>query len=278
MKKNIRIGMIMDDLLANPCKKFESSFFCKKYGIAKSSLSEDMSLINEVMKNNGTGRIISVPGVGGGIRYVPGISEPVILKLQEALSQKLSEPSRILGGGFLYTSDIMFDGQLVQAMARVWVQSFYEKGANCVVTVETKGIPLAAQTAAMLNIPLIVIRREAMFSEGSTVSINYFSGSSDRIQKMSLSKRAVVPGSKALIIDDFMRGGGSIKGIVEILAEFDVEVVGVGVAFETKEPEKKKVNNYTSIVQIDEINEEDRFIKLSTNDKLLELTSGIEYN
>ena len=53
-------------------------------------------------------------------------------------------------------------------------------------------------------------------SEGSTLSINYFSGSYDRIQKMSLSKRAVKPGMKALIVDDFMRGGGSTKGISDI--------------------------------------------------------------
>ncbi|NLA70283.1 MAG: pur operon repressor [Clostridiales bacterium] len=278
MKKNIRIGMLIDDLLANPCKKFEASFFCNKYNIAKSSLSEDMRLINEVFNNNGSGRIISVPGVGGGIKYVPGISESSIISLQEKLCEMLSDPSRLLGGGFLYTSDIMFDGQFIQSMARVWAQCFYDKGASCVVTVETKGIPLAERTAEMLNLPLVVIRREAMYSEGSTVSINYFSGSSDRIQKMSISKRAVEPGTKAIIIDDFMRGGGSVKGIVEILAEFDVEVVGVGIAFETKEPIKKKAKDYTSIVRIDEINEDEKRIKLSRNDKLLEQISGIEYN
>ena len=35
-----------------------------------------------------------------------------------------------------------------------------------------------------MNLPLVIIRREAKVSEGSTVSINYFSGSYDRVQKI----------------------------------------------------------------------------------------------
>ena len=39
---------------------------------------------------------------------------------------------------------------------------------------------------------------------------------------------------------DFMRGGGSIKGIVEILSEVDIEVVGIGVAIVSTKPEEEE--------------------------------------
>lgn len=268
MKKNNRIGALVDEFTSNPCKLYDSKHFCEKFGIAKSSLSEDIKLVNEVFVENGTGYIESTSGVGGGIRYVPGISEENIKILQDELCEKLSDPSRILGGGFLYTSDIMFDGKLVDGMARVFAKAHYGVGADYVVTVETKGIPIAARTAALLNLPLVVIRREAMYSEGSTVSINYFSGSSDRIQKMSIAKRAVAPGSKALVIDDFMRGGGSIKGVVEILGEFDIEVVGIGIAIVSSEPVKKRVSRYLPIVCVDSIDEESKVIEVRANDEL----------
>ena len=58
---------------------------------------------------------------------------------------------------------------------------------------------------------------------------------------MSIAKRAAQTGKKALIIDDFMRGGSSIKGICELLAEVDTEVAGIGVAIVSKEPEEKKI-------------------------------------
>ena len=58
-----------------------------------------------------------------------------------------------------------------------------------VVTVETKGIPLAYEVAKSLGIELVIIRRENKVTEGPTVSINYLSGTSGRIQQMSLAKK-----------------------------------------------------------------------------------------
>lgn len=268
MKKNNRIGALVEEFTSNPCRLYDSKYFCEKFGIAKSSLSEDIKLVNEVFVENGAGRIVSSSGVGGGIKYVPGISLRRIEALQEEIIEKLSDPSRILGGGFMYTADIMYDGKLVDGMARVFAQTYYALGADYVVTVETKGIPLAARTAALLNLPLIVIRREAMYSEGSTVSINYFSGSYDRIQKMSIAKRAVKSNSKALIIDDFMRGGGSMKGVIEILGEFDISVVGAGIAIASREPERKKVSDYLPIIYVDGIDEDEKVINVSANKSL----------
>lgn len=269
MKKNNRIGALVDILTSNPCKLFDLMYFCERFGAAKSSLSEDIKLVNEVFISNGSGRIESSSGVGGGIRYVPGISDERVVELQRDLCEKLSDSSRILGGGFIYTSDIMYDGHIMDAMARVFVREFYKKSADYVVTVETKGIPIAAKTAALLNLPLVIIRREAKYAEGTTVSINYFSGSSDRIQKMSISKRAVKPGSKAIVVDDFMRAGGTLKGIEEILAEFDIEVVGKGAAIALSIPTTKRVFDCIPIMYLDSIDEENREIILHGNEDLI---------
>ena len=82
---------------------------------------------------------------------------------------------------------------------------------------------------------------------------------------MSISKRAVKPGSKAIIIDDFMRGGGSTKGLAEILSEFDVTVVGAGIAIASLLPEKKRIEEYTPIVYLGTVDEENRVIEALPN-------------
>ena len=133
------------------------------------------------------------------------------------------------------------------------------------VTIETKGIAVATMVSDLLNIPLVVIRRESKISEGSTVSINYFSGSSDRVQKMSIAKRAVEPGSRALIIDDFMRAGGSVKGIADILTEFDVEIVGTGLVIVTTEPERKTIPEYSALLYLAGIDTEKKELKVFPN-------------
>lgn len=255
MKKSHRVGAICQILTESPEKIFTLNYFCDKFSAAKSSISEDISAAKESVKATGYGYIETIPGASGGVKYVSDISREKAREVQENLCTLLKEESRILGGGFLYTSDIMYNPAIVKGMAQIFAKKFRKSGANYVATIETKGIPVAFMTAHLLNIPVIVIRRETKISEGATVSINYFPGSSERLQKMSISKRAAAPGSRVLIIDDFMRGGGSIKGISEIFSEVDIEVVGKGVAIANIEPEKKKVEEYFPIVYLGKVDE-----------------------
>ena len=46
---------------------------------------------------------------------------------------------------------------------------------------------------------------------------------------MSLSRRAVKEGGRALIVDDFMRGGGTVRGLISLMREFSVDVTGIRV-------------------------------------------------
>lgn len=263
MKKNKRVGSLITELLSHPSKQYSYNDFCSKFDIAKSSLSEDITTAGEIIAEEGIGRIETIQGANGGLKYVPSLSNDKLKALQETLANKLSDPARILGGSFLYTSDLMFDGQLTRSMGTYFAGKFASLNADYIVTVETKGISLAADVAFMMNLPLVVVRREAKYSEGSTVSINYFSGSYDRIQKMSISKRAVEPHKRAIIIDDFMRGGGSLKGVSEILSEFEIEVVGAGVAIASREPIKKKIANYLPVIYLESIDEDENVIKVS---------------
>ncbi len=265
MKRAERIGAIIKILSGNPCRVIPLKQLCDMLGAAKSSISEDLSIASAAVNITGTGHIETLAGAKGGAYFVPDISDQALKELQDDFCKKLADPARILTGGFLYTSDIMFAPEFTDRLADVFVRKFIDSGADFVATVETKGIPLASQTARKLGLPLVVIRREAKVSEGSTVSINYFSGSYDRVQMMSLSKRAVTPGSKALVIDDFMRGGGSMKGIREILAEFDVSVCGTGIAIVSKSPEKKKIDDYTAIVYLGNVDEAARTIEVAPN-------------
>lgn len=268
MKKTQRVGSLIKILSDSPNQAFGLKTFCQLFGAAKSSISEDIAAAKEVVKDMELGRIETTPGATGGVKFVPYISNGDTLLLQNELCEKLDDPNRILGGGFIYSSDLMFDPHLVKRLATVFARKFQDLNANIVATIETKGIPVAVMTAYLLNIPLVVIRREAKISEGSTVSINYFSGSYDRVQKMSISKRAVKPGSKALIIDDFMRGGGSVKGIGDILSEFDISVLGTGVVIASSEPDKKKISSYVPIIFMDELVEEENKLRFFPNNQI----------
>lgn len=262
MKRTERVGAIIKTLADTPNTTFSLAYFCDKFDAAKSSISEDIQAASKAISETGTGRLETIFGAKGGVKYVPEISDEEIELLRKEFINRLNDSSRLLGGNFIYTSDLFYDPNLVQRIALYFAKKFKDVEADYIATVETKGIPLAFSVAKCMGLPLVVARREAKISEGSTVSINYFSGSYDRIQKMSMSKRAIKPNSKVIIVDDFMRGGGSINGLSEMVNEFGSEISAIGVAIAVKDVKNRKVKDFECLVQLGKVDFESKKIEL----------------
>jgi len=116
---------------------------------------------------------------------------------------------------------------------------------------------------------LIILRRDSKVTEGSSVSINYVSGTTGKIERMSVSKRAIRNGANVLLIDDFMKGGGTAKGMIDIMKEFDAQVKGIGVMIATKEPSNKVVQNYVPLLILEKVDEVNREISIYPNKNLI---------
>ena len=167
----------------------------------------------------------------------------------------LKDESRIVPGNFIYMTDLMYNPQIISKAGVILSSVFCNNDVDYVVTVETKGIPLAYEVARNLGIPLVIIRRDNKVTEGSTVTINYVSGTSGRIQQMSLSKKSMKTKSKCIFIDDFLRGGGTAQGIKDLLKEFESELIGIGVLVDNIGVAQKRVDDYISIVELRHLGE-----------------------
>lgn len=267
-KRSERVAQITRILMEHPNEILTLSYFSDRLNAAKSSISEDMMIIKNAMEKSRGGKILTVAGASGGVKYIPMASEEYATELLEEIAKHLQESHRIISGGFLYMPDIMYSTRLVEGVAKIFATRFQKHPVDYIVTVETKGIPIAFMTARALNKPLIIIRRESKVTDGSTVSINYISGSTGKIERMSLSRRAVKPGSKVIIIDDFMKGGGTAKGMMDMMREFEAEVLAIGVLIETTTPERKKVKEYLSLLHLEEVIEETGEIKIRPNPEI----------
>jgi purine operon repressor len=106
------------------------------------------------------------------------------------------------------------------------------------------------------------VRRDSKITEGSTVSVNYVSGSSERIEKMELSKRSLKRGSRVLVVDDFMKGGGTINGMQGLIEEFEAELVGVTVFAEAKFRGERAVKEYNSLLFVEDVNTQTKTISV----------------
>lgn len=254
--RKTRIAIVTAMLLKNPGKSYSLKVFCDMFGAAKSTMSEDITILRNTLKKYGQGDIEVALGAGGGVKYVPAYLPEQKTEILRKVADKLSDPTRILPGGYIYTVDIFSNPTYVCMMADILASMFIKTNPDFVATVETKGIPLALSVAHALDKPLVIARRDAKITEGSVVTINYLTGSSRRMRTMSMSKRAVSAGQKALLIDDFIAGGGTVHALCEMMKEFAITVVGCGVAIATREPEKKKVDNYKALLTLEEVDTE----------------------
>lgn len=255
--RNQRITGITKQLIESPNKVINLNTFTEKYNAAKSTISEDILVIRDTLNKLGMGKVETTLGAAGGVKYVCGMSNEEREEFMDSLCGVLREEHRIIPGNYIYMTDIMYNPEIIKKAGVLLASSFNNLVVDYVVTVETKGIPLAYEVAKLLGVQLVIVRRDNKVTEGTTVSINYVTGSSKRIQTMSLSRKALRNGSQCIFVDDFMKAGGTTLGIINLLKEFDSKVIGIGVLIEDIETPKKLVEDYTSIVEFTGIDEED---------------------
>ncbi|SCA90507.1 PurR: transcription regulator associated with purine metabolism [Streptococcus macedonicus] len=261
LRRSERMVVISNYLINNPHKLTSLNTFAEKYEAAKSSISEDIAIIKKAFEESGIGEIETVTGASGGVIFTPGISDEEAKAVIEELRDRLSESNRILPGGYIYLSDLLSTPKILQSVGRIIANAFKGNKIDAVMTVATKGVPLANAVANILNVPFVIVRRDLKITEGSTVSVNYASGSSDRIEKMFLSKRSLKPNSRVLIVDDFLKGGGTISGMVSLLKEFDSTLVGVAIFAENAQ-EKRDRMTYKSLLKVSEIDVQNNHVKV----------------
>lgn len=249
-------------LLARPHTLIALPFFADRYGAAKSSISEDLAILRQTLANDQNGILETVAGAAGGVRYIPFVGKKEATDYLHDLADRIEDPDRILPGNFVYLSDILGSPQDLRQIGQLIATKYAYSNIDYVMTIETKGIALAQAVSRFLNVPFVMVRRRPKITEGSTISVNYGASSSERVEKMELAKRLLPEGSNVLIVDDFMKGGGTLTGMEELVKEFKGTVAGMCVLCETKYASQKVVDDYQSLIKITEVDRDKKLIKV----------------
>lgn len=255
-------------LSERPGELLPLSFFTERFGAAKSTISEDLALVKEALEADGSGLLRTHPGAAGGVQYWPLPSREEEQETLLELCRLLSDPSRILPGGFVYMTDLINHPIWSARIGGIMAARFIDAAPDAVLTVETKGIPLALMVARALGLPMVVARREGRVTEGPSVTLHYISGSTRRIHTMTVGLRALQRGSRVLVVDDFMKAGATARAMVDVAGEMGATVVGVGVFVATAEPGRKQVERYVSLLTLEQVDEVARTVRVVPADRL----------
>ena len=175
----------------------------------------------------------------------------------ELLKQRIREEGIVLNNRVLKVDGFLnhqIDPQLFKAIGKEIADRYRDAGVQRIVTIEASGIALALMAALELDVPLVFARKKkSILMVDDVYHSVVYSYTKEENYDITISKKFFPACEKVLIIDDFMRGGGSVVGISEMTGEFGAEVVGVGVAIASLKPEQKKIKDYTCLVYIDDI-------------------------
>lgn len=239
-------------LMEHPRTLVSLKFFSERFGSAKSSISEDLSIVKHTFHTWGEGRLETIPGASGGAVLTPLYSKENAQKAIDNLVAEVNDDSRLLPGGYVYLSDLIGRPDILRQVGRLIATQYVDQDVDVIMTVETKGIPIAQSVAMYMNKPFVIVRNSSHITEGPTVSVNYVSGSVQRIKKMELSRRTLSAGANVVVVDDFMKGGGTLNGMYSLIKEFDAHLVGMTVLAEGNATNGKRlVDNCTSLIKVD---------------------------
>ncbi|MDF7682135.1 pur operon repressor [Lactobacillus sp. ESL0679] len=260
MKRSERLVDMTKRLMERPHELIPLPFFAKQYGAAKSSISEDLTILKHTLAANQDGILETVAGAAGGVRYVPFWGKKHAQNYLTDLASRIEDPDRILAGGFVYLSDILGNPQDLERIGKLIATRYAYSNIDVVMTIETKGIALAQAVARYLNVPFIIARKRSKVTEGATMSVNYISSSLDRVSKMELPTRVLNENSNVLLVDDFMMAGGTLTGMQQLVKEFNSNIAGICVLCEADFDDVKLIEGHLSLVKIKKVDAAKRVI------------------
>ncbi|HBS60790.1 MAG TPA: pur operon repressor, partial [Firmicutes bacterium] len=78
-------------------------------------------------------------------------------------------------------------------------------------------------------------------------------------------RRALPQGARVLVMDDFMKAGGTAKAMIDLVHEVGAEVVGTAVLVATAQPEDKLVRDYCALMVLNKIEDTTREIEVQAS-------------
>ena len=263
LKRNERIVYISQYLVDRPSQLVNYQTFMAHLNCAKTSVSEDLSLIKLVFEQQRLGTIKTFPGASGGVVYYPIVHPEEQRQIGEKLMEMLSKGHRILQGNYIYLGDILQNPNIVDRIARLMASRYIYEQVDAVMTMESNGIGLATLVARYLDAKFIFARTGKTTSREATRSVEFVSGSYHKVGRMELEESQLEAKERVLIVDDFIRNGGTCQGMIDLVKAFDAKLVRVCVVGENPAPDIVRTLAFDSLVSINlAFNEESRQYEL----------------
>ena len=143
----------------------------------------------------------------------------------EQLNQVIYEKIYIDPYGYVDTSNVTNDPLILMRASHYVMMKFAGKRITKILTPAVNGVPLATSIALLLEVPLVIAKRNKEMGVREYIEESYPAG--PYMVSLYVPKNAITSRDDVLIIDDLIRTGNTVQALINIAKKVKANVAGV---------------------------------------------------
>ncbi|MBR6040656.1 MAG: xanthine phosphoribosyltransferase [Clostridia bacterium] len=154
----------------------------------------------------------------------------------QELKERILKEGKVLPGDIIKVDGFLnhrVDCELMSHIADEFAKYFNIDDVDLLLTAEASGIALTAVCALRYHKPMVYAKKAKSDNiEGGLFKSEIFSYTYKKKVTLLVAKDWIRPGSRVLVIDDFLARGEALRGLCEIVEQAGATLVGIGCAIE----------------------------------------------
>ena len=154
----------------------------------------------------------------------------------QELKERILKEGKVLPGDIIKVDGFLnhrVDCALMARIADEFAKVFDIDNVDLLLTAEASGIALTAICALRFGKPMVYAKKAKSDNiEGGLFTSEIFSYTYKKKVTLLVSKDWIRPGTRVLVIDDFLARGEALRGLCDIVKQAGAELVGIGCAIE----------------------------------------------
>ncbi len=164
----------------------------------------------------------------------------------EILKNRITRDGNVREGNILKVDSFLnhqMDIKLLNEIGKEFKERFKEEKVDKILTIEASGIGVAAIVSQYFDyIPVVFGKKtESLNLDKEVYESEVHSYTKNKDYKVRVGKNFLKKGEKILVIDDFLAKGCAASGLLDIAAQAEVDIVGIGIVIEKGFQEGRKV-------------------------------------
>lgn len=124
------------------------------------------------------------------------------------------------------------DPEVIAAIGAQIASRHADDPPDLILTAEASGIPPALAAALELGVPAVYAKKYLGIGDRYTYAREVTSPTKGVEYRVEVARRALAPGQRVLVVDDFLSGGRTAEALGEIVAEAGCTLVGFAFVIE----------------------------------------------